>query len=129
MKARGVAFGRQVFQVDPVAGSQTLRCPEVLRLGPPTLHSRTQGTTECFHQHIACICHRERQGRGFRCPAAHVDSVRYHGGHPVQVFRMVNPQAHALTTFCQIGAQAPAHAQVTVVVDDVAEYVPAQAQG
>ena len=48
------------------------------------------------------------------------------GRHPGQGAGVVHPQAHLLPARRQFARQAPAHAQVAVVVHDLAEDVPKQ---
>src|SRR5512140_2760725 len=46
------------------------------------------------------------------------------GRHPLQRGGVVDPQARPFAAAGQLDAQAPAHADVAVVVDDLAEDVP-----
>ncbi len=46
------------------------------------------------------------------------------GRHPGEGRGIVHPQAHTLACIAQLARQPPAHAQITVVVDDGAEDVP-----
>src|SRR5690606_26263115 len=48
-------------------------------------------------------------------------------GHPGQSAGVVHPQAHTLAAPGQVGAQAPAHADVAEIVDDPTENVPLHA--
>ncbi len=46
------------------------------------------------------------------------------GGHPLQILGLVHPQPHPMPQPRQVTRQAPAHTQITVVVDDAAKQIP-----
>ena len=64
-----------------------------------------------------------RAGPGQHLHAGHI-ALQRAGCHPVQRGRIVHPQPHALAARHQVARQAPAHAQIAMVVDHAAEDVP-----
>jgi hypothetical protein len=59
-----------------------------------------------------------------RRPRQHRHARRARGRHPAQRSGIVDPQPDLLAAGGQVGREAPAHADVAVVVDDAAEQVP-----
>ncbi len=65
--------------------------------------------------------------RGF-FPCPHADAgplaLAGSGGHPVQRAAVIHPEAHGMAALRKVSTQAPAHADVAIVVDDLAEHIP-----
>ena len=128
--ARHIGFGRQVFKVEPAAPGNRTAVARQGRSQPFTEKFRGYLAAEGFHQHLARIGRQQGGQRGGVCglaPGQHCHAGRAQRCHPAQGRRIVHPQTHRLPAGGQVGAQAPAHAKVTEVVDDFAKNVPLQA--
>ena len=112
--ARHVRLGAQIFKVDPNHRRV---------LGNACLHRFGQFAAEGFNHDFAQLGHVEAV-----LPVKHIDVVSALGCHPSQGRGVVHPQTHALAALGEVCAQAPTHAEVTVVVDDAAKHIP-QASG
>jgi hypothetical protein len=108
VRALHIAFGAQVFEVDPKR--------PVARRDP--LHARRQLAAEGLDQHLA-----ERRLLGLARPGQGLDARV--GLHPAQRAGVVDEQLHRLAACHQFARQAQAEARVSMVVDDAAEQTPA----
>jgi hypothetical protein len=116
MRTLRVAFGGEVFQVDP-AGRRAAP-------GHRLHKARRQFATERF-DHVVC----GRRERRVRTPFANSDPGGARRRHPCERGRVVDPQPHGLPACGQVAGQPPADAGVPVVVDDPAEDVPTHGPG
>ncbi len=106
-----VALRAEVLQIDPQ------RCRLAPRHALDEFGRRV--AAEGFDDHLA------RLQRGWRCGPRHQRHARCAlGRHPGQRAGVVDPQPHRLAARGQVGRQAPAHADVAVVVDDATEDIP-----
>ncbi len=107
-------LGTEVFEVDPCARAAE-RSGACRQRG---LKRGLQLATERLDHHLAGLC------RALCIPGQDLHAGMQAGRHPLQCGSVVDPQAHLLAAAGQLDAQAPAHADVAVVVDDLAEDVP-----
>ena len=117
MTALHPRLGAEVLQIDPDRRRKTLRH------APHEVRRRV--AAKGLDDHVAW------DGRcGCLVPGDHLHArhASMHGlrGQPRQRGEVIAPKPHLLTPGRQVGRQAPAHAHVAVVVDDLAEDVPVQ---
>ena len=117
MAALHKRFCAQVFEVEPDALMPCIR--RLLRASSEK--SGIDFAAKSFDQHIA-----NGQVAGLQgvVPPLHRDARCAVGCQPGQRARVVQPQAYLLTACGQVGCQAPANANVAVVVNDAAKDVP-----
>ena len=117
MAALHKRFCAQVFEVEPDALMPCIR--RLLRAS--SKKSGIDFAAKSFDQHIA-----NGQVAGLQgvVPPLHRDARCAVGCHPAQRAGVVQPQAYLLAARGQVGCQAPANANVAVVVNDAAKDVP-----
>ena len=123
MTALDIRFGGQIFEIDPY-GFQA--CSAMLT-SAGSYEFRRNFAAEGFNQHVGRLL---RQG-GFRqiqrlAPRQHANAFAAAGRHPGQRGRIVHPEPHLMAASGQVGGQAPAHANVPEVVDNLAKNIPLQ---
>jgi len=78
---------------------------------------RRNVAAECFNHHVArCV------GDGLHGPWPYLHARMLAGGHPVQCGGFIHPEADGFAPVGERAGQPPAHADVAVVVDDLAKY-------
>src|SRR6185369_8303603 len=115
MVAFSEGFGREVLQVDPG------RLPSVCarRGGDGCLEILGQFAAERLDHHRAGL-----RWRRVQCPWQDSHAGTSLRRQPAQRRPIIDPQPHLLAARNQLGREAPANADVAVVVDDLAEDVP-----
>ena len=125
-----VGFGAQVLEVEPDRWFQAILAFIARLAGAGSYEFRRNLATEGLHPHIGARQAGQQIGGDGPRPRQHAHAGhRAFGGagrHPGQGAGVVHPQAHLLPARRQFARQAPAHAQVAVVVHDLAEDVPKQ---
>ncbi len=119
MAALRERFRCEVFEIDPGG----LPAPGPGRRGEGRLELRLQFTAERFDHGIAGL------RRHLVVPGQNLDARLAGGCHPLQGRGVVDPEPHLFAAIGQLDRQPPAHADVAVVVDDLAENVPEHRDG
>ena len=112
MGALDPGFGAQVFEVDPDRCGGLRAAMRATKAGGGSQPKASTTTSPGSPR-------RRRPRRRPSTPGAPSGAIQ------AQRAGVVEPQAHRLAARGQVGGQAPAHADVAVVVDDAAEEVPA----
>jgi len=123
-----IGLGREVLQVDPHRWFWIILATRAHIYCARSYKFRSNFAAKAFDPHIGGG--QLLQHRGIMCfrPVVHLHpgplALYRTGRHPGQGAGVVHPQAYRMAAVGEVGAQAPAHADVAKVVDDLAENIP-----